>query len=315
MSDAARALTGATLSYRLCDWRVESDLTLPELTPWDGPDRAPDLVIKIAPVVAGLADPILSTATLALDTHRRGRFEVEGIAAFLIEDGRRITIDAHMDPESPDVRLFLLGTPLGLIYLHRGMVPLHAAAVEIDGEAVLMAGSSRVGKSTLAAAFVRKGYRLVSDDVAPLEFTDTGIQVHPSLRRIRLWADALEGLGIEGELERCRGGIEKFSQPVLEDTVSKPLRPIALIHLRRQADSVGEMTFRQLRGRAAVNELGLQVYRRRAMGAIAGEARTLTSLSRAAAAIPQHYMLSRPLRFGDLDRTVDAIVETVRAAR
>ncbi|MEZ0242582.1 MAG: hypothetical protein ACAH11_04360 [Sphingomonas sp.] len=315
MSDAARALTGVSFSYRLCDWRVESDLALPELQPWNGPDRAPDLVIKVAPVAPALADPILSTATLVLDGHRRGRFEVEGIASFLIEDGRQITIDPQMDVNAPDVRLFLLGTPLGLIYLHRGMVPLHAAAVEIDGEAVLMAGSSRVGKSTLAAAFVRNGYRMVSDDVAPLEFTDTGIQVYPSLRRIRLWADALEGLGIHGELERCRGGIEKFSQPVLEGTATEPLRPTALIHLRRQADSVGEMMFRRIRGRAATNELGLQVYRRRAMGAILGDASTLTLLSRAAATIPQHYMLSRPLRFADLDRTVEAIVETVRAAR
>lgn len=305
----------APLSYRLGEWRVESDLTLPELLSWDGPHRVADLEIRLGPVVAELDHPIFSTATLALGAHRRGRFEVEGVAAFLIEEGRRITIDAQMDPNSPDVRLFLLGTPLGLIYLHRGMVPLHAAAIEIDGEAVLMAGSSRVGKSTLAAAFVRRGYRLVSDDVAPLEFTDAGVQVHSSLRRIRLWSDALEGLGIEGELERCRGTIEKFSQPVLEGTVPKPLRPTALIHLRRQAESIGGMTFRRIRGRAAANELGLQVYRRRAMGAMSGEALTLTTLSRAAAAIPQHYMLSRPLRFEDLDRTVDAIVETVRASR
>lgn len=310
-----RTLIRAPLNYRLGDWRVESDLLLPELAPWDGPDRAADLVIGLAPVVAEIADPILSTVALALDAHGCARFEVAGVATFLIEEGRRITIDAQMDPCFPDVRLFLLGTPLGLIYLQRGMIPLHAAGVEIDGQAVLMAGSSRVGKSTLASAFVRRGFRLVSDDVAPLHFIGADLWVHPGLSRIQLWADALAGLEIEGDFERCRETIEKFSQPVIQGAASHPLRPAALIHLRRKADSVGGMTLRRIRGRSAANELGLQVYRRRAMSAIAGEALTLVTLGRAAAAIPQHYMLSRPLRFEELDQTVDAIIETVRAAR
>lgn len=315
MSDVARALTGAPLSYWLGGWRIESELPLPELAPWEGPDRAADLFIRLGPVAAAIRGPILSTAALALDAHGRARFEVAGVATFLVEEGDSITIDAHMDPYAPDIRLFLLGTPLGLIYLHRGMVPLHAAGVEIDGQAVLMAGSSRVGKSTLAAAFVRRGYRLVGDDVAPLQFTGTDLWVHPGLRRIQLWADARVGLEIEGEFERCRETIEKFSLPVIEGAVSHPLRPAALIHLRRKAESVGGMTFRRIRGRSAANELGLQVYRRRAMSAIVGETPTLATLGRVAAAIPQHYMLSRPLLFEELDRTVDAIVETVRAAR
>jgi hypothetical protein len=315
VSDAGRTLTGALHGYRLGDWRVDSELPLPELAPWDGSDRAADLVIRLAPAIASVAGPVLSTAALAVDAHGRARFDVAGVAAFLIEDGCRITIQAHIDPRSPDIRLFLLGTPLGLIYLQRGMVPVHAAGVEIDGEAVLMAGSSRVGKSTLAWAFVRRGFRLISDDVVPLEFAGPGLRVHPGVTRLQLWAEACAALGIGGELERCRAAIEKFSQPVIEGAVPHSLRPAALIHLRRKADSVGGMTLRRIRGRSAANELGVQVYRRRAMCAIAGETPTLAILGRAAAAIPQHYMLSRPLRFDELDRTVDAIVGTVRAAR
>jgi hypothetical protein len=44
-----------------------------------------------------------------------------------------------------------------------------------------------------------------------------------------------------------------------------------------------------------------------------GAARVRSAL--AAAAIPRHYVIERPLRFDDLDRTVDDIVATVRASR
>lgn len=308
-------LTGVRPGYRLGAWRIDSALPLPELAPWDGPDRAADLVIALGPVPAGIADPLLATAALALDAQARARFEVAGIATFLIEQGRRITIDAQMDPGAPDIRLFLLGTPLGLIYLQRGMVPIHAAGVEIDGQAVLLAGSARVGKSTLAWAFARRGFRLISDDVAPLAFDGEGLLVHPGVTRLQLWAEACAGLGIGAQLERCREAIEKFSQPMIEGALTTPLRPAALVHLRRKADSAGGMTIRRIRGRSAANELGVQVYRRRAMSAIVGETPTLAILGRAAAAIPQHYMLSRPLRFDELDRTIDTIVEAVRAAR
>ena len=52
-----------------------------------------------------------------------------------------------------------------LAFLERGDIPLHAAAVEIDGEAVLLAAPGRFGKTTLAAAFVRAGYRLLTEDL------------------------------------------------------------------------------------------------------------------------------------------------------
>ncbi|RMF74450.1 MAG: hypothetical protein D6738_06280 [Acidobacteria bacterium] len=46
---------------------------------------------------------------------------------------------------------------------------LHAAALERDGRALLVAGPSHSGKTTLALALVRAGFRLLSDDFTPIE--------------------------------------------------------------------------------------------------------------------------------------------------
>lgn len=48
----------------------------------------------------------------------------------------------------------------------QGLLVLHAGAVEVDGRAILFAGASGVGKSTLVQAFVRSGYRFLTDDCA-----------------------------------------------------------------------------------------------------------------------------------------------------
>lgn len=58
-------------------------------------------------------------------------------------------------------------------------VPFHAAAVVRNGTAVLLIGSSGVGKSTLAYACARAGWQILAEEV-----------VHVSLRHgLRLWGD------------------------------------------------------------------------------------------------------------------------------
>lgn len=56
--------------------------------------------------------------------------------------------------------------------------PLHAAAIGRGGIAVVLAGSSGFGKSTLSYAALRRGYTVLSDEVVY-------VQRHP---RVRIWA-------------------------------------------------------------------------------------------------------------------------------
>jgi hypothetical protein len=60
----------------------------------------------------------------------------------------------------------ILSFPLLLSFLHRGDLPLHAAAVEVDGSALLLAAPGHHGKTTLAAAFLGAGFRVLTEDIA-----------------------------------------------------------------------------------------------------------------------------------------------------
>ena len=54
----------------------------------------------------------------------------------------------------------------------RGLLPLHACAVELDGRAVLIAGAAGAGKSTLTADVLAAGATLVADDLVVVAVDD-----------------------------------------------------------------------------------------------------------------------------------------------
>jgi len=64
----------------------------------------------------------------------------------------------------------------------RGLVPLHAAAVERAGEGVLMVAPSGSGKSTLSLVLLQDGWNVVSDDSVLLHLDAFG---HVSARGLR----------------------------------------------------------------------------------------------------------------------------------
>jgi hypothetical protein len=259
---------------------------------------------------------VMATPMLQIDGEGRARFGINGVADYLVESGRRITIAPQAPIDSPDIRLFLLGSGFGLLCHQRGVLPIHASTVEIDGEAVLLAGASGAGKSTLAAAFLRRGHAVLSDDVSPLELSGAASVILPSLRRIRLWSDSIVNAGwSKQEMERCRAGLEKFSRSIGGETSAAPLTPRAIFHLRRQSDKSNGARFRRLRGRPAAEEFRRQIYRWRSLVGFVGRAGAMARSAIAASRIPQHFIVERPMNYTQLDAAVDDIIGTVRAAR
>ncbi|MCW3847395.1 hypothetical protein OF829_09085 [Sphingomonas sp. LB-2] len=302
--------------YNLCGWRVSSEINLPELAPWPGTPGPIDVAIRIGEVPPSIPNLVLDTPFLQTDAEGHARYTIPGVADFLVEHGRSITIQPGMDPESPDVRLWLLGSVFGLLCNQRGLLPLHAASVEIDGKAVAFAGASGSGKSTLAAAFNRRGFRLFADDVTPIAVDGGQVRFLPGLRRIRLWPDSLRDADWDvAELERCREGIEKFSRSFDRDFVTEPMTPAALFHLRPISDTIGDVMLTRLQGAGAVQQVRRQVYRWRTLKQSVGRPEAISRVIRAAAGIPRHFELFRRVGFDNLDATVDAVVETVRLIR
>ena len=180
----------ALLRYRLFGLTIASDFDLPELTiaaPNDAVDvhvvRDPDFAISDSG-----ADPVEIEGGFAI--------RIAGVAAYEIRGGSEIRVAADPAAAPANVRLYLLGSAMGMLLHQRGLLPLHANAVVIDGRAIAFLGRSGAGKSTLAAAFHDRGFAVVSDDVCAVRFDERGSPtISPGLPRLRLWRDALIASG------------------------------------------------------------------------------------------------------------------------
>lgn len=109
-------------------------------------------------------------------TSDAGRFRI-GI------DSGRIEVPRDGDQLLREQRLH--GMPMILSFLARGDISLHAAAVEVDSRAVILAAPSRFGKSTLAMAFQRAGHRMLSEDIICCRPSTGEAIPGPALLRIR----------------------------------------------------------------------------------------------------------------------------------
>jgi len=125
------------------------------------------------------------TARLFREDHR-WRLWVTDIGSFHIDPvACSIEVPRDAPPLLREERLW--GIPTVLCFLSRGDHSLHAASVESGGRAVVFGAPGRFGKTTLAAALVGAGYRLLSEDSTCLRLSaeDVAVVPGPAMLRVR----------------------------------------------------------------------------------------------------------------------------------
>lgn len=165
--------------------------------------RLPDFITKVtvtlAPVPMVLAG---ATAGGVLWQAAPGRFllDIPGVARYLVESGQTITMDLAPGIDASIVERYLLMTPLAALLYQRGKIVLHAAVAANESGAVLLAGDSGCGKSTLLAALLKRGWKMLTDDLAAIDFDEHGqVLVQPVCPEIRLWPDAVKLLNVDDQ--------------------------------------------------------------------------------------------------------------------
>ena len=207
--------------------RVRSNLELPELVEaQSGSD--PDVIIE-----QGEIPEAAETGTTRVGDGLA--LSVPHVARYRIECGRKIIVDAEPGVPERNVRLFLLGSAFGALLHQRGLLPLHANAIEIQDKAVAFMGEQGAGKSTLAAWFYDRGHGLLADDVCVIGFDSDGHALaYPGLPRMRLWADAIFASGREPhgyERSYVDDAYAKFDVPTIPLKLASSARELAGLYV------------------------------------------------------------------------------------
>ena len=163
---------GTAWRYRACGFELESPVPVRPLLAGE-PGAVPQVRLTVP-----------SGETALLPGPRRGTWALtEGGVLLrggdghgcLCREGREIrflTPLQELDETSP-----LLAPPLGVTCWLRGDFVLHAGVVERGQRCFALAGPSGAGKSTALAALCERGYRLVTDDLAPCRLEGSGVVV------------------------------------------------------------------------------------------------------------------------------------------
>ncbi|MDR7079103.1 energy-coupling factor transporter ATP-binding protein EcfA2 [Neobacillus niacini] len=188
-------------------------------------------------------------------------FKVPDIAIFLIEEGCRITVWPLNKYKEDVIRLYLLGSCMGAILMQRGILPLHGSAIDINGKAYAIVGNSGAGKSTLATAFLRKGYKLLTDDVIGVYFTKGNVpMVIPAYPQQKLWQESLDEFGIDSrEYKSVYQRETKFAIPIKDQFSSVPLQLAGVFELTFSENE--EIELNQLKGLSRLQTLLIHTYR------------------------------------------------------
>jgi len=100
------------------------------------------------------------------------------------------------EPEN-DLDSYFTGTLMGCVLRLKGIMCLHSSAVNINGEAILLVGQKRSGKSTTAAAFAKLGYKVLCDDIAAISVKNNILYVESGYSKVRLRPASAQALHSE----------------------------------------------------------------------------------------------------------------------
>ena len=219
--------------YSLGGWRFRSEIPIEALPAWEGSsEHAPDLELVRGAVEEVSCD--VDRVEVVVTGKDFATVVVADAGRFAVRGGREIVADVRPGALPGVVENTIVGPVLGTLCYQRGIVPLHCNTVVIDGKAVALSGKSGAGKSTLAAILLKRGHRLISDDVLPLSEIDGRTYALPGTQHLRLWGQTLDLIGEDKtRLRRAADGErEKYYLPTVEKTTSSfPLA--ALIWLER----------------------------------------------------------------------------------
>jgi hypothetical protein len=311
----------ALVHYEFLGRIVESDLAMPLSS--CAPSEAAIVIRRVKGIASGgdlvhqnvAADgETVYSCRLRSDSYvweypRTGSFEIS-------RDGSRICWLAPPACER-DAAVLLAGPILGLALQLQGCGALHGNALVRRGSAFGLLAPSGHGKSTLAAALMRAGCELLSDDFLALDLSGADPVALPGRPRLKLWPDSLECFLPEANwpaFDRHVSWVEKrLVSPEQLGAYSPEGRPIAALFVLVPVAPESSLKVERLRGSDAIVALLANVYHARLLSRepdiLSGQ---LETMSRVASRLPV-YAIACPRSFERLEETAGAVLGQLQA--
>lgn len=208
LSDVSGALQSLPMpSYSVFGGFLQSELAFDGLRPVDS--TTPTWTFHVDRSNRGLEtlveigrEQVSPELTIVLSRASDGAIDLSysayGLGSFRISsDGVDIAWSPGPDPWTDALRWVLLGRVMATAMYVGGTLCLHGSAVAIGREGVCFLAPKFHGKSTLAAAMVASGARLITDDVLPID-VGPPVKMRPGVPVLRLHDDSESVVALSG---------------------------------------------------------------------------------------------------------------------
>jgi hypothetical protein len=251
--------TQIKVKYYAFGLRILSEIQLPELPEVDFDGQA-DVIIEISDL-SKLWNKSLPHGKKYIAKENFIMFKVNNTAMFCIQNGSKIIISPEIKSDFNKIRLYILGTCMGALLIQKKIFPLHGSAIAIEDKAYVFLGDRGAGKSTLAATFLSKGYRLLSDDLATLHFNEFDHPyVIPSYPQQKLWETSLNHFDMpSSDYKPLFERETKYAIPIHSQFVESPLPLVGIFELVKTDQGIVQIE--QLKGVECLKTLHMHTYR------------------------------------------------------
>lgn len=150
---------------------------------------------------------------------------------FLVRQGTEILVEPATGAHESVIRHLLMGPVFAVLNYQRGRAIFHASAVALPAGGAAILGAKGFGKSTQAAALVRRGGALITDDLLTLDMLPGQVMAAPGVPFLKLWPEALHFFGDDpGALALVKENLEKRTLPIDAGFVDHPV-PLRALYL------------------------------------------------------------------------------------
>jgi GTPase SAR1 family protein len=208
----------------------------------------------------------LAKSNIFIDNHCF-KLVMPGVATYWAKRGTKIIVEKVEGADEGIVRLFCLSNVFAAVLNQRKIIPLHAAALKIESTIVLICGNSGVGKSTLIASLLSKGFNIFSDDVCVPFLTSSGeVYMHSSYPMMKFWKDTISSFPFLGEPDiKLRPEYEKFGSFFHDEFETKAIKPSLVFFLEKSFERA-VLHFREVKGMELFQKLESSAYRGEYLG-------------------------------------------------
>jgi len=199
--------------YFIFGLRLQSNQPIPWLVASEEVSLAPDVKVWLGEKPPWLNEILrepkhLCSTSPYLDDYGESVYKVWGLAGgiyvqFQYSDGTEFWVDRlsteiwatwSNSTTIEDTMTYLIGPVLGFVLQLRGTLSLHGSAISVGDQAIGFVGPAGAGKSTLAAAFARQGYPVLSEDILPVFEKHNALFIGTGYPYVCLWPDTVKSL-------------------------------------------------------------------------------------------------------------------------